>query len=136
MLGNQQQFLIEKVCAPSFPRNHFGNDMRIDWRNVGPRKHSQTDAISCWFNTEEIIFNSRAQSYHPLIWEECQHEINSCNRKYLHSWTHELNRYQLLWPTTENCVFSYILYLLTIQYPFRKSKSQGWIKFAFGQVCI
>jgi len=65
--SNQQQFLIEKVCAPSFPRNHFGNDMRIDWRNVGPRKHSQTDAISCWFNTEEIIFNSRAQSYHPLI---------------------------------------------------------------------
>lgn len=65
----------------------LGNDMRIDWRNAGPRKHFQTDAISCCFNTEEIIFNSRAQSFHPLSRAECQHETNSCNRKYLHLWT-------------------------------------------------
>lgn len=155
MLRNQQQFLIEKVHAPSFPRNHLGNDMRIDWRNVGLRKHFQTDAISCCFNTEEIIFNSRAQSFHPFSWEECQHEINSCNRKYLHLWTLSLMSWALIehnrrgliewiYIGTSCCDLplkivyygSYsILYFLTIQYS-KIPSPRDQILYALGLVCI
>lgn len=54
-LHNLLDYLIEKTPCSPIRWNHLGNDMGIDWRNVFPRNRSQTDAISCCFNTEEII---------------------------------------------------------------------------------
>lgn len=59
--------LIEKtaLCLP-FQGNHLCNDMRIDQRNACPRNQSQTDVISCSFNTTILILFHYAWQEDPL----------------------------------------------------------------------